>query len=83
MFVNTTQAKGTMFYTNWEAGTSGVVKNECDLAKNSFVMKLTGLVEASATTGYFTEVKRELDKNIYIQSQFILTIRIYVPNNST
>lgn len=62
MFVNIMQAKGTVFYTNWEAATSGVVKNECEMPKNSFAMKLIALVEANATTGYLAEVKRELDK---------------------
>lgn len=52
----------TEFYTDWAAGRSGIVKGEVQIPKNSFAMKLVALVEADSTTGYFAEVRRELDK---------------------
>ena len=55
------QVKQTEFYTDWEMGTSGLVKNGVEIPKNSFAMKLKCLVEAEGCTGYFVEVVRELD----------------------
>ena len=51
----------TEFYTRWEKGVSGVIKDGQEVAKNSFSMRLCCLVEAEGCTGYIADVRRELD----------------------
>lgn len=52
------------FYTDWCNGVSGVVRGATEVPKNNFAMKLVTFVEAQAASGYFADVKRELDHKI-------------------
>ena len=58
------QVHNAEFFVNWDGGaagkiTKGVQKRQCD-----FALKLTTMVEAGELTGYFCEVRRELDGEI-------------------
>jgi len=61
-FNNIFQQKCTEFYSDFEKGTSGIVKNGVRMPRNTFSMRLKVLVEAEEFTGYKAEVIRKVDK---------------------
>ena len=52
------------FFNDWEKGVSGVSKGDCQLARNSFAMRMLAFVEGESCTGYLAEVMREVDKKV-------------------
>ena len=53
------------FYSNWSEGTSGkIMKTSEKRIMCDFAVKLTMLVEAGEFTGYFCEIRRELDGDV-------------------
>lgn len=56
--------KRTEYFSDWEKGTSGVIKGGYKDAKNDFAVTLTAFVEAGSSTGYLADVKREHDGKV-------------------
>ena len=53
--------KKNEYFSDWEKGTSGIIKGERKDARNDFAMKIVSFVEAGSSTGYLCQVKREHD----------------------
>jgi len=50
------------YYTDVSGGSSGIIKSNVKIPRNTFAMRLKALVQADEHTGYYAEVIRELDK---------------------
>ena len=49
---------------NWTEGTAGKITKGVQKSQCDFALRLTTMVEAGELTGYFGEVRRELDGEV-------------------
>lgn len=62
MYTQVTKSTVTEFFTDYEKGLSGIIKNGKKLKKNTFAMLPKALIEAEEFTGYSVHVVREIDQ---------------------